>query len=771
MLSTRSIKPLINIYGETLTMLRGLVLFIFLCLAGVANAQVPETSTSTNTVETPSSAAAEILRAGDSALTETLVRDLVAKLSDEEVRLLLLERLDQVTKAELEKAAEQSAIQNSQIMMERMRGRLIGLFFEAPRNLPHELSAAVDTLIDGRPANVIWLILLGFAFMMVVGAVSEWLFLWATRDMRNKILAAAPTRPIGKIFFPFCRLIINLSGLFVFLVAAIITFFVLHHGHELTQSAIMTYVGVVALARAIGMVFLFVLAPNAANLRLVSFSDADAQLVYRRALLATWVGCFGFSTASLLLILGVDEVAAFFFRFCFGVFIVVTTVYTLIRSRKSFSRDIKGPGSDISPIHNAIADAWPYVTSFFAISLAPLVVIMSLSGVQINRSAGILTLIALIVLPHLDSAIERAARFRMEEKDRSKEFQGVIFRALRILVIVSAVFILAKLWGIDVSKVARDNVGGWLAGALIDIGATVLIAYVLWQMVRIWVDRKMEEEKGEEGGEVETGSEGGQGGSRLGTLLPLIRSTLQITIIVIATLVVLSGVGVDIGPLLAGAGVVGLAVGFGAQTLVKDVVSGAFFLLDDAFRVGEYIDVGNVKGTVEKISVRSLRLRHHRGLLHTIPFGEIQFLTNFSRDWVIMKMEFRLTYDTDVNKVKKLFKVIGQEMLEHEELGDSFMEPFKSQGVKRMEDSAMIVGAKFMAKPGQQFMIRKELFNRVQKAFAANDVHFAHKRVAVDLPEGFDANSPQGQAISNAAAAAVAAEEQEPPPGGQPKPA
>ena len=124
-------------------------------------------------------------------------------------------------------------------------------------------------------------------------------------------------------------------------------------------------------------------------------------------------------------------------------------------------------------------------------------------------------------------------------------------------------------------------------------------------------------------------------------------------------MIALSELGVNIGPLIAGAGIVGLAVGFGAQTLVKDILSGLFFLIDDAFRVGEYIDVGDVRGMVEHISIRSLRLRHHRGPVHTIPFGEIHHLTNYSRDWAIMKLELRVPFDTDIEKVRKIIKKIG----------------------------------------------------------------------------------------------------------------
>jgi small-conductance mechanosensitive channel len=166
-------------------------------------------------------------------------------------------------------------------------------------------------------------------------------------------------------------------------------------------------------------------------------------------------------------------------------------------------------------------------------------------------------------------------------------------------------------------------------------------------------------------------------------------------------------------------------------------------------------------GTVEKINVRSLVLRHHLGKLHTIPYGEIKHLTNFSRDWVIMKLEFRVGYDTDVDTVKKIFKQIGKEMLEHPEMGQDFIEPFKSQGVKSMEDSAMIVRGKFMAKPGKQFSIRKEIYTRVQKAFQEAGIQFAHRRVTVELPPDLELPPEKKREIAEAAGAAAAAAEEE----------
>jgi small-conductance mechanosensitive channel len=225
------------------------------------------------------------------------------------------------------------------------------------------------------------------------------------------------------------------------------------------------------------------------------------------------------------------------------------------------------------------------------------------------------------------------------------------------------------------------------------------------------------------------------------------------------TLVVLSALGVNIGPLLAGAGIIGLAVGFGAQTLVRDVASGAFFLMEDAFRKGEYIDIGTVKGTVEAISVRSLRLRHHLGAIHTIPYGEISRLTNYSRDWVVIRLEFRVPYDTDVQKVKKIFKQISAEMQEHPELGKNLLQPFKSQGVIAMEDSYMVMRAKFMAIPGEQFLLRREFYTRIQKAFAENGIEFAHRKVtvSVETSEPSADGSDQSAAVRAAGGAAEVA--------------
>ena len=170
-------------------------------------------------------------------------------------------------------------------------------------------------------------------------------------------------------------------------------------------------------------------------------------------------------------------------------------------------------------------------------------------------------------------------------------YEPILRRGLRFVLVLIAFIVLARLWDINMFSMAESGMGASAARAVLDIGLTLLIAYVGWQIVQVAIDRRLIPEAGEDAGQ-ESGAEAGQGLSRVQTLLPLFRRFLQITIVVMVTMIVLSSLGVNIGPLIAGAGVVGLALGFGAQTLVRDIVSGVFFLMDDAFRRGEYVDIG-----------------------------------------------------------------------------------------------------------------------------------------------------------------------------------
>jgi small-conductance mechanosensitive channel len=312
---------------------------------------------------------------------------------------------------------------------------------------------------------------------------------------------------------------------------------------------------------------------------------------------------------------------------------------------------------------------------------------------------------------------------------------------LRIALAFVTVLLALESGPFGVSGLLKTKSGGAVLAAAVNAAIAILVGYIVWALIKYAVDKRLAVKSTDPGASGAAREEGEGGTARVGTraetLLPLFRAFAFIIIIAVIVLSVLSSFGVDIGPLLAGAGIVGIAVGFGAQSLVKDIFSGIFFLIDDAFRIGEYISFGNLRGEVEGISIRSLRLRHHRGAVHTVPYGEIRSITNYSRDWVIMKLRLGVKYGTDIDKVRKLIKKLGQEMLADPDYGHLLLEPPKSQGILEFGDYAIIIRVKFKTKPREEFVIRRVLNERLKKLFEANGIEFAFPTVTVvSVPGG-----------------------------------
>jgi small-conductance mechanosensitive channel len=156
-----------------------------------------------------------------------------------------------------------------------------------------------------------------------------------------------------------------------------------------------------------------------------------------------------------------------------------------------------------------------------------------------------------------------------------------------------------------------------------------------------------------------------------------------------------------------------------------------FYLFDDAFRIGEYIVAGSYKGTVESFSLRSVRLRHHRGPIYTIPFGDLGAVQNLSRDFVIDKLSFQVTYDTDLDKARKLIKKAGQELAADPEIGPKIIEPLKMQRVENFGEYGVEIKTKVTCVPGGQWEVRKKLYPMIKQLFEENGIEFARPTVKV----------------------------------------
>jgi small-conductance mechanosensitive channel len=320
--------------------------------------------------------------------------------------------------------------------------------------------------------------------------------------------------------------------------------------------------------------------------------------------------------------------------------------------------------------------------------------------------------------------------------------------------VVAALFIwVASLWNINIPFFSG------VAAVALDALIIMTIALFFWQFISNLIERKIDESLPEEAEEESHDDEWGGAASRgrAYTLLPMIRKFIGSVLVIMVTMTILSSMGVNIGPLLAGAGVVGLAIGFGAQKLVSDMFSGFFYLLDDAFRVGEYLTAGNVSGTVESITLRNIMLRHHRGMLQIVPHSDLGAITNFMRGGITVKFNLDFPYDAPIDKIRKIIKKVGQKMLDDEIYGKDFIRPVKSQGVREITNSVMTIRVKFTAQPGTHFVIRREAYRLITEALNAQGIHFAHRKVIVDLPEieaGKEEESQHKQ-IAHAAGAAA----------------
>jgi len=287
---------------------------------------------------------------------------------------------------------------------------------------------------------------------------------------------------------------------------------------------------------------------------------------------------------------------------------------------------------------------------------------------------------------------------------------------------------LGETWGLDLVDPEPGSLERLFVRPTLEAAATVVAVWILWTVLSAVIDEKMPPPAAP-GDEDETPGSA----SRLDTLLPLLRNTLLIALAVVAVIVALATLGLDIGPLLAGLGVLGIAVGFGAQSLVRDVISGIFFLMEDAFRVGEYIDTGRLRGTVEGMSLRSVRLRHQNGQVHTIPFGQVLSVTNYSRDWSVVKFNLHLEPAADIETVRKTIKHVGEELVEDPEIGAEFIQPLKMQGVVDVLQTALVVRCKFTATPSRPTYLQRLALRRLIDAFAASQIRFAAPNVTVQL--------------------------------------
>ncbi|MEM7404986.1 MAG: mechanosensitive ion channel family protein [Pseudomonadota bacterium] len=666
-------------------------------------------------------------------LSEPEFQALLGRLSDEQVREILIREFAVRRQVDAE-AGEGflSIVRNVGEQLSTNSRAVLAKWTE----MGEAVSAVLNRLTD---AGGVGFALLALALCFAAGFFAR--YLWRRRMARRQLElgernAGKPAYSTpGHIRDALQFLIGDVASAVVFAVAAMMTLYVFFDNADL-RIFVSSYVAVAAVVLIVRSFLELMFPRDFAVYRLVAISDHATRVLHRvfNWLAGLWV--FEAITTDLMTRFGAPDGTPVLFSLTLSIVWVssaVTGTWLLHRATTDLL-----PGPEQRSLTDGLTRSWAGLLggAFFATW-----VLFAGGGLL----SGDVDFVALAIFKVMLMVLSFWAAYRvlvhyLRAQALDEGMKSAIRRAVRATLAAVGLVLILEIWGLSPATLEASGFAGRVLQGAVSVTLTALIGWAIWDFVRTLIDLRIAAEQPASNEDEGADGEGGLGVSRSATLLPLLRSVALAAIGLTCFFTAASSLGINVAPLLAGAGVLGLAIGFGAQTLVKDIVSGVFFLVDDAFRRGEYIDLGAVKGTVERISVRSLQLRHHLGAVHTIPFGDIAALTNYSRDWVIMKLPLRLTFDTDPQLVKKIVKRIGAELMEHEEWGRGLLEPPKSQGVIQMEDSAMILRVKFKAIPGKQFPIRRELLHRIRAEFETAGIRFANREVTVRVNEGAGAS-------------------------------
>jgi len=739
-------------------------------------------------------------------LDRAKINEIIAGMSDDQARRLLIHELELAAAASAKKQTAPKASGLARVA--QIAERNINAFHKRLKDIRSGALAVPDFLpnaysdIKGKGGTSSILFMFAGVFALLAsGLGAEWLFGRYAADMRTRLSAASPpahwTVKLKRLLL---FALIDFISICVFSLATLVVFFLFFNLGAGARLVLMIFLVVVLMVRGIGLLLSFFLAPRASGLRLPLLEDKTAIHLYRCIMgLVLFLG-ISFLIRGLLELQGISEETVLFLRAFNAAVILCVIVYLMFNNREAVAcmirRGTPDAATGINLLRAQLASFWhllalPYLVLVWGLWVFYLMVrrddlvipvlalLSSLPLFLVLDWLGQRLLSVLFGLVDRQQTLEPGPEVEGSDEETTVEptpdqkagpavphvsrFVPIFRRCLSLSIAGVIFFWLLDLWGFEV------QFGEQFTGAAIKIILIVTIAYVAWRLIEDAFKRKISEAQGKLQVD-EDADAGGEGGSRVGTLLELFRKFLLVLLWVTVGLIILSAMGINITPLLAGASILGLAIGLGTQNLIKDIVSGLFFLIDDAFRIGDYVESGAVKGTVEAISIRSLKLRSTRGMVLNVPFSQLGSVTNFSRDYNIAKLDFRVPFDTDVDQVRKVVKKIDKEIQQDEELGPNLLGPIKSAGVMSFDDSALIIRVKFKSKPGMQFIIQRQVFKRLKELFEEKGLQFATRDVMVRLPDeparanhaaGGEAPAPpassSAKGFSAAAGAAIAA--------------
>ncbi|HEF4761022.1 TPA: mechanosensitive ion channel [Pseudomonas putida] len=355
---------------------------------------------------------------------------------------------------------------------------------------------------------------------------------------------------------------------------------------------------------------------------------------------------------------------------------------------------------------------------YWPILLMVLVSIINLISVsadnqQVLRSA-LFTTILLIATVFLSTSLHHLFKSRNDVEVRrssayKERFLNLSHALLRIAMAIVFIDILGRIWGVSLFEFAVTNsVGRAISDSLSHIGLIFLVTWMVWVVLDTAIQEALKPPVNKRSAR--------QPSTRVKTILPLLRNAIKIILVVICAITTMANLGINVAPFLAGAGVIGLAIGFGSQQLVQDVITGLFIIIEDTLSIGDWVvlDSGHA-GTVEGLTIRTLRLRDGKGFVHSVPFGQIKAVTNQSRQFAYAFFSVQFTYDTDVDKAIELIREAGHSISSDPFLKYNLQGPLDVFGVDRMDLNGVVLTAQFRTVSGGQYAVSRAFNQRLKK--------------------------------------------------------
>lgn len=674
------------------------------------------------------------------AISATEIDSLLATLEDPAARDKLVQQL-KALKA-LQTKTEQT------VEPEGLGAILLSSLSEQVRKVSDALVTTATAVLD-LPATVTWAagelsrpetrtrwieVMITVGILLAAALAAEWLAVRLLGRPRRLIEDRAVARSWIRFPLALARLGLELVPIIVFIAVAYVAL-PMTKPSEVTRLVALTIVNANVIARVIGAVTRVMLSPRSFALRLPSITDETAHylVIWTRRLTAASV--YGYFLAEAAFLLGLPgDVHALLLR-AIGLFVAAMLVILVLQNRGAVTRWLKGDSGtgNWSGARLRIAEVWHFLAIGYVLAVYGVWALDIAGGFRFLIQATVLTVVVVALVRFITATVRRLvergfalsaelkARFPGLET-RTNRYLPFLQTMLRGVVYFVATVSLLEVWGMDAFEWLTSGFGRRVFGSVVTIAVILLVALLLSELVNELVERYLQRRQSQ--------WQDAARSARMRTLLPLLRNAFRVLLFVMVTLIVLSELGINIAPLLAGAGVVGLAIGFGAQTLVKDLITGIFILAEDTVAVGDVVDLGGHTGVVEAMTIRSIRLRDHTGAVHTIPFSAVSTVMNMTRDFGYAVFDIGIAYSEDLDRVIGLLRDLGDQLRQDKAFARDIREPIEVLGINRFADASVIIRARIKTGPSKQWAIEREFNRRLKRLFEEHGIARANAAAA-----------------------------------------